>query len=123
MTVGHIVCSAQEFLLAADGLQILLLIHFQVLIQALIYFQVQIEVRVQIQVQVQIQAQIQVLIQVLVMGKSLLCLPSNTKFIKQKMIFVKSLSKFYYPYCDFGRGKFHPECVLVLKSIKVKTDQ
>ena len=121
MTVGHIVCSAQEVLLAADGLQILLLIHFQVQAQIQIPIQCQIDFGVQIQVQVQIQAQIQVLIQVLVMGKSLLCLPSNTKFIKQKMIFVKSLSKFYYPYCDFGRGKFHPECVLVLKISMVKT--
>ena len=65
MTVGHIACSAQEILLAADGPQILLLIHFQVQIQA------------QIPAQVQVLIQPHPQVQVLMMGESLLCSPSN----------------------------------------------
>ena len=72
MTVGHIACSAQEILLAADGLQILLLIHFQV------------QIRVQIQAPIQVQVLIQ--LQVLMMGKSLLCSPSNTQTIKSYIL-------------------------------------
>ena len=72
MTVGHIACSAQEILLAADGLQILLLIHFQV----------QIRVQIQAPIQVQVLIQVQTRFQVLMMTKSLLCSPSNTQTIE-----------------------------------------